>query len=340
MPSDMPAQPDAPALGGRQHPQRADADDLVVGIDIGGTKLEAAAFRGGQQTGESVRVGTRNLDPAGIADATVSVVKVLEASSGGDSAVSAIGIGIAGQVDPRAGTVRHALNLGIGAEPVDFAAMMRERSDAPVLLENDVNTAAFGAFEDALLTQPDLKSLAFLALGTGVGAGVVLSGAVHRGSRGVAGEVGHFPIDSRAERVCDCGLSGCLEMSVSGRAIEAVMSKHAAGSPAHALFLAAGDGDPAAERFCSRLADHIAVAVYLLAVTFDTERTVVGGGVAAAGQPLMSAIHTAIDRLERRSEFVASLDLARGLIIRPTDGLGAAGAAALARRAIATERIA
>ena len=257
--------------------------------------------------------------------------------------MSAIGIGIPGQVDPRAGTVRHALNLGIGAEPLDFAAMMRERSDVPVFLENDVNTAAFGAFEDALLTQPDLESLVYLSLGTGVGVGVVLSGAVHRGSRGAAGEVGHFPIDSRAERVCDCGLSGCLEMSVSGRAIEAVMSKHAskhaAGSPAHALFLAAGDGDPAAEQFSSRLADHIAVAIYLLAVTFDTERTVVGGGVAAAGQPLASAIHAAIDRLGRRSEFVASLDLASGLIIKPTDGLGAAGAAALARRAIATERI-
>ena len=128
---------------------------------------------------------------------------------------SHIGIGIPGIVDRDRGTVAHAVNLGLGGEWFPLAGRLADRTGATVVVENDLNAATWGAH---VLSGAD--DLAYLALGTGLAAGFVLSGKLRRGVHGAAGEIGHVPVDP-AGPLCSCGQRGCLELRASGSALSA-----------------------------------------------------------------------------------------------------------------------
>ena len=100
-----------------------------------------------------------------------------------------IGAGVPGWVRAGAGTVSHAVNLGVGPEPVALATRLTAATGVPAFVENDVNAAAFGAA--TLLAADDL---AYLSVGTGLAAGLILGGALRRGAHGVVGEIGHLPV--------------------------------------------------------------------------------------------------------------------------------------------------
>ncbi len=126
----------------------------------------------------------------------------------------AIGVGVPGRVDPAEGTVTLAVNLGWRDFPLKAA--LETRLGRPCIVENDARAAAIGLHERGVLG--DFDDLAYLAVGTGIAAGVVLDGTLHRGARGLAGEIGHAIAD-RDGPVCACGQHGCLEAFVSGPAI-------------------------------------------------------------------------------------------------------------------------
>ncbi len=296
----------------------------IIGVDVGGTKTHAVCYNADFEPIGERRVPTEPIGEAGIGRLIADVVSSLLAEV--DDTIVGIGVGIPGRVDPKEGSVRQAINLGIGGDPLDLAGHLTEAHGVPTRIDNDVNAAALGAYR-ILHSELDTSDLAYLSIGTGVAAGIILDGRLHRGSNGVAGEIGHFPVVADGPR-CDCGLYGCLEVMASGTAI-GLRWPGGDRSPAVSLATQAQLGDEEAIAVLGSIADHLAKAIYLLAITYDVTNVVIGGGVAEVGEPLLEAIRAGLDRLGSHSAFVRSLDLGHRLLLKPAGPIGALGAASL-----------
>jgi predicted NBD/HSP70 family sugar kinase len=298
---------------------------LAAGLDIGGTKtLAVAVDRQGAILGRA-RLATDARDGESVARSAVAAVEALAAEIGRPTEIfEVIGAGLPGWVLTSSGTVSHALNLGVGHEPVAIAAHIARLTGVPTVVENDANAAAVGA--SMIMACGDL---AYLSIGTGVAAGLLLDGQLRRGALGIAGEIGHLPLDPTGP-LCECGQRGCLETVASGAAIGRRWPS-ASGQAATLLFEAAAAGDAAAIRIVSEVAGHLAAAVVTLTLTLDPALVVLGGGVAEVGPPLLESVQAAVSARVGASGFLASLDIGGRLRLVP-DGLpvGALGAALLA----------
>ena len=296
-----------------------------IGIDIGGTSTKAAVVDGSGAVLASATMPTTS-GSDGVVDTALRVAREVARQAGlvlDD--VDAIGVGIPGTVDPQLGTVRFAVNVGLGADAVDLGARLALGLGVPVHVENDVRAAALGADWFFATRGTAFADLAYLSIGTGIAAGYVASGHLHRGARLVAGEIGHVPIDP-AGPVCACGQIGCIEAISSGSAIERAWPT-ANGTSASALHRAAADGDASAAALWSKVIGGLSSAVLMLALTLDPEVIVIGGGVATVGQPLVDAIAAKLTFDARHSEFLGSLDLGTRLrIVDPAVLLGPIGA--------------
>lgn len=291
-----------------------------TGLDIGGTKIEAVAVSPDGAVLERLRVPT-GFGPDAVVATTLLVVRSLAERVGTTS--DAIGIGIPGLVDHETGWVRHAVNLGL--EEVPLGPLVATSLGVPVKVENDVNVAALGAVHAMRLDGPR----AYLNIGTGLAAGLVVDRRLWRGARGGAGEVGHVPVITDG-RPCVCGQRGCLETVASGSALAAAWPGHPGTTATH-LFDRADAGDPDAIAVRDRFVAGVASAVRILVVTTDVESVVIGGGLASLGERLMTPLRTGFVTAARSSPFVASLDLVSRVALAPTDRpLAALGAAFLA----------
>jgi len=302
--------------------------EAIIGLDVGGTNTNAVAFDNQLVELADLHVPTVSGSVETVADSILGTIAALHDKLGG-TPLASVGIGIPGLVDPSAGIVRHAVNLGIADEPLEIVNRVKVEFDVPCRIENDVNLAALGAHH-VLSGEYTLCDLAYLSIGTGIAAGVILNGRLHRGGRGVAGEIGHFPLSSDGP-LCECGLRGCLEVCASGSAIARQWPSTGPTPPIESLIAAAIAGDDEAIETLDRIADHLARAIYLLAVTYDVDRIVIGGGVAEAGTRLLDEIENGVRRLENQSDFVRSLRLTERLSLKPAGAVGALGAAVLAR---------
>jgi glucokinase len=290
---------------------------LRVGLDIGGSKILAAAVDPRGRVVETLRLPTRT-GPDGVVDVATEAVETLAEQVGGRRAVTGIGVGFPGLVDAEHGDVMHAVNLDITTR-VPLAGLLRERLGVRVAVENDVNAAALGTAAALGLGR---AGVGYLSIGTGIGAGLVIDGNLHRGSRAAAGEIGHIPVDPTGP-VCNCGQRGCLEVLASGTAIASRWPHTEGGGPAAHLFAAAG-----AVR--DEVAGHLAEAVRILVLTVDVDAVVLGGGVAEVGEPLVDAVRGALRRQAAVSAFLRDLDLAGRVRITPVGiPVAAIGAALL-----------
>lgn len=296
---------------------------LRVGIDIGGTKTDAVAISADGRIGEQLRMPT-GFGPDAVLETAVSAVMQLAGLTGSTVAgFGSIGVGIPGSVDNGTGRVTHAVNLGL--EGLELGAALTSRLGREVRVDNDVNAAAIGAFH--LLGERHSHSLAYLNLGTGLAAGLVLDGRIWRGARGTAGEIGHIPVDPNGPE-CPCGQRGCLEMVASGSAIARQWPTDDP-KPARALFAAAADGDPAAIVVRDRFVENVAAAVRILVLTVDVDSVVIGGGLSSLGPLLLDEVRAVLATWEAASPFLASTGLSERVVIVPTDFPAAAVGAAL-----------
>ena len=299
---------------------------MRLGIDIGGTKTAAVAIGADGELSDQVRMPTGFGADEVVATALRTVERMTELAGVTPGAFTSIGIGIPGAVDITTGRVAHAVNLGL--EGLDLGPRLADRLGVEVRVENDVKAAALGAHHllgvaDGLRTH----SMAYLNLGTGLAAGIVLDGRLLRGGHGVAGEIGHVPVDPSGEP-CGCGQRGCLETSASGWAIARdwpTNGRH----PARDLFDAAAAGDPRAVEVRERFLTGVAAAVRLLALTTDVDDVVIGGGLAALGDELVAGTHRILNGWAESSAFLASLDLAARVQVVPPGFPAAAVGAAL-----------
>ena len=236
-----------------------------------------------------------------------------------------IGVGVPGQVDPEAGTVSLAVNLGIDGRPYPLAAAVADQLGRPVVLENDVRAAALGASLALGVT----GSLALLAIGTGISAGLVVDGRIRRGRDGMAGEIGHAPVAAGPR--CACGLDGCLEALAAGPAIAAAWPQ-GGDRAADGLFAAALAGDAAAVAAAAPLVRHLTTGVTWLLVTWAPDVLVLGGG-AGATPALLPLLQAELSQRAARSALARRvLDPDRLVSLPPQLAAGALGAAALATR--------
>jgi predicted NBD/HSP70 family sugar kinase len=296
---------------------------LRAGIDIGGTKTEAVALDEDGHVAHELRLTTGFGADSVLATSLEAVRRLAElAGCSADDFVS-IGIGIPGAVDVTSGRVEHAVNLGLSG--LDLGSELETHLGRAVRVENDVNAAALGAF--SLLGRTSSQSMAYLNLGTGLAAGLVLGGRLWRGSRGVAGEIGHIPVDP-AGPLCPCGQRGCLELMASGSAVARQWPTKEP-KPVRALFAAADAGDTLAIEVRARLVDNVAAAVRLLVLTVDVDDVVIGGGISSLGDVLLADVRSVLTRWAAGSEFLASLQLPDRVALVPNDFPAAAVGAAL-----------
>jgi predicted NBD/HSP70 family sugar kinase len=296
---------------------------MRIGVDIGGTKTEAVAIDGAGRVIEEMRVPTGFGADAVIASTVAAVTELADRLGTTPPAFGAIGVGVPGAVDPASGRVAHAVNLGL--DDLALGDELAARLGVRVRLENDVNVAALGAFH--LLGLGAERSMAYLNLGTGLAAGLVLGGRLWRGSRGTAGEIGHIPVDPAGE-LCSCGQRGCLELLASGSAVARQWpTEHP--RPVQNLFEAAAAGDALAIEVRQRFIDNVASAVRVLVLTVDVDDVVIGGGITSLGAPLLEAIREVLASWSAQSEFLASLELPSRVGLAPAGPVASVGAALL-----------
>ena len=185
---------------------------LTIGVDVGGTKIAAGVV---DEDGTILKRARRE-SPATDTEAIQETIAdlVSELASGLD--VEGVGVGAAGFVDVSRSTVLFAPNLAWRDEPLK--AELERRTGLPVVIENDANAAAWGEF--AFGAGADAQDLLLVTVGTGVGGGIVLDGRLHRGTFGIAAEIGHLRVVPDG-RPCPCGNRGCWEQYASGSALVA-----------------------------------------------------------------------------------------------------------------------
>lgn len=294
---------------------------MKVGLDVGGTKTDVVAVDGSGTVVARLRRAT-GWGPDAVTATIVDAVRALETDGHVDlSSMRTVGIGIPGQVEPGTGRVVHAVNLGV--DELDLAAAVEPLLGVPVRVENDVKAAAFGAYA----LHGASGSMAYLNLGTGVAAGIVTDGELWRGARGTAGEVGHISVDP-AGPPCRCGQRGCIEAFAGGGAIAERWGRTGA-LPVRDVFDAADQGDSFAQQLRRGLAQGVSAAVRVLVLTADVDSVVLGGGVTALGDRLMTDVAAELAVSAEASPFMRSLHLEERVELLPAGSPAAALGAAL-----------
>jgi fructokinase len=249
-----------------------------IGIDLGGTKIEAAALDPTGAVQLRRRVPTPTGDYEGTIAAITSLVETIERELG---CRATVGIGIPGTIIAATGLVKNANSTWLIGRPL---ARDTERAlDRPVRFENDANCFALSEAVDGAAA--GAASVFGVILGTGVGGGIVIGGRVLGGANAIAGEWGHNPLpaplpDELPGPDCYCGRRGCIETFLSGPGIAADHLRHssrALAAPEIAAGAANGDRDCLAtlDRYADRLARALAVVINIL----DPEAIVLGGGL-------------------------------------------------------------
>ncbi|MEA2685274.1 MAG: glucokinase [Actinomycetota bacterium] len=291
---------DAPGTG-------TGSGSVVVGVDVGGTKCLAVALAGTRVVRED-RVAT----PHG-GEAQLDTIAALALAVAGDRPLAALGIGMPGLVD-RDGVLRFAPNLpGVTGLPVRDELV--RRLGVPVHVDNDATCAAWA--ERAMGAAAGLDDVVLVALGTGIGGGVIVGGRLARGANGFAGEIGHMVVD-RDGPACPCGQRGCWERYASGSGLGWLARVAAAGGRASAvLALAGGDidaihgehvavaaaaGDQEARAIVAELGWWVGLGLANLANVLDPEAFVIGGGLIEMGDMLLDPVRAAfLDLLQGRA---------------------------------------
>jgi len=278
----------------------------MIGCDLGGTNLRAALVD--VETGEvlhhlSVPTLAREGPEAVMKRMADLFRQLIQASGAQDGEVGGIGIGIPGCYDPEKGETLFLPNLPGTWPHVPLAASLEQLTGRPVVLLNDVRSITFG--EWCFGAGQGVETVAVLAVGTGIGGGLVINGQLHLGIRGSGGELGHMVIDYNGPR-CGCGNYGCLEAFASGPAIAAMGMKAVAQGLTTTLgelsgydmnritpeliARAAQAGDEVARDIYEKAGFYLGVAASSICAAVSPRRIIIGGGVAQAGPLLLEPL--------------------------------------------------
>ena len=298
---------------------------LRIGIDLGGTKIEALAL-----SGDGVELARRRIVTPRSYDQTVGLLRGLVSALEGDAATKTgsaqrarVGVGIPGTISPTTGLVKNANSTWLVGYPFDKD--LEEALGRPVRLMNDANCFALSEATDGAGAGVDV--VFGVIIGTGVGGGVVVKGHVLEGPQRIGGEWGHNPLpwpedDERPGPECFCGMRGCLETFVSGPGLardhQAVTGEALS---THEIAERVADGHGGARASYDRYVDRLARGLATVVNVVDPDVVVLGGG--------MSNLPTLPEDLQRALPSYVFTDACTTRVLRNThgDASGVRGAA-------------
>lgn len=286
-----------------------------IGIDVGGTNVKIALVDEKGRIIYSNSVPTRaemgyEYTVNNIKQAIYDLLKEtkLEAKN-----IEGIGFGFPGQVDYKSGVVRLAPNIP-GWVDVPIAKLIEDEFHIPTRVDNDVRCAALGELNFG--AGKGCQNLICITVGTGIGSGLIINGKLVRGASNAAGEIGHIKLQMHDGPICGCGDTGCLEAFASGPSIVAMAEDYIKGGKSTKFremansnditpFIvaeAAKAGDPVAKRIFTIMGEYIGIGMASVVNLLNPERIIVGGGVADAGDILMTPLK---ETLKKRAMKIA-----------------------------------
>ena len=279
---------------------------LRIGIDLGGTKIEAIAIDGAGAQLARLRRPTPQGDYEGTLEAIAALVAILEADPAlAPYGQARVGIGTPGAFSSASGRLKNSNSTCLNGR--ELAADLESRLARPLRFANDANCFALSEAVDG--AGADAAVVFGVILGTGVGGGIVVDGRVLEGRNSISGEWGHNPLplmdEADAPRpACYCGRAGCVETWLSGPGLSADHLRATGRSmPAAAVAAAAAAGDAGCaatlERYCERAARALAGVINLL----DPDVIVLGGGLSNIDRlyeriPTLWGAHVFSDRVD------------------------------------------
>ena len=314
----------------------------AVGIDIGGTKIAGALVDESGTILKELRVPSPIDDSSQMIEAISEVIEQLTA----DSQVVAVGVAAAGFLSADREIMYHAPNIAAWRnEPLK--SRIESKTSFPVLLENDANAAGWAEFRFG--AGKDVQSMIMLTIGTGVGGAIISEGKLLKGGFGIGGELGHV-LSVPEGRLCGCGLKGCLETYASGTALLLAARKLAASGDAKGqrlkelasidgeltgemVYQAIMEDDAGASELIAEVGHYLGAAIGSVFVpVLDPEIAVIGGGVSAVGEKLMSPIRQSFENSVPAKGYRPELKVVKATFLNQA---GLIGAADLARQAFA-----
>jgi predicted NBD/HSP70 family sugar kinase/biotin operon repressor len=202
------------------------------------------------------------------------------------------GVAVPGPIDHETGAVG-STTIMPGWVGLDLAAELERRLSLPVHIDNDANLGALA--ESVLGAGRDVSEMVYVMLSSGIGAGLILGGRLHRGARGTAGEIGHVVVNEQGP-ICRCGNRGCLETYAGAFALaELLRASHGDLTPERMIELAQ-EGDPACRRVIGDSARIVGNVVAALCNQLNPQRIVVGGTVSPAGELVLEPMRDVVRR--------------------------------------------
>jgi len=249
-----------------------------MGLDVGGTKIEAAILDASGNILARHRIATPAESYEAAVDALAGLVRSMETEAG---ARCTLGFGIPGAISPATGLVKNAYNSPFNGHPLDRD--LEQRLERPVRVMNDANCFALSEAADG--NAAGAKVVFGVIVGTGCGGGIVIDGRPLTGANAIGGEWGHNPLpwpepDELPGRRCTCGKNGCIETFLSGTGFAALHNAaHGTTLDAHEIAAQALAGDPAAAESLVRYEDRLARALASIINVVDPDVIVLGGGM-------------------------------------------------------------
>jgi glucokinase len=265
----------------------AKPEPRFLGLDLGGTNIKVAVVTGHPEEPHVIGCDER---PAGAEDGPAAVVANL-AAAGRDAIerwgpVAGAAVGVPGLFDDRSGTIEFLPNLPGAWKGEPMTAPLAAALGVPTAIINDAR--AFTLAESRIGAAAGCRTVAAFVLGTGIGGGIVVDGQLHFGPMGRAGELAHQVIVPGGPK-CGCGNRGCLEALASSAAI----TRLAGTATVHEAFAAAAAGDEQAAAAVAEVAEYLGIAIANIVTVLVPERVVIGGGVAEAGDALLTLVREA-----------------------------------------------
>lgn len=279
---------------------------LTIGIDVGGTKVLGGVVDEAGKVLTTARKDTPRQGGSALTQTIADVAKELLQQY----SVASVGVSAAGFVSSDRKTMLATPNIA-DWNGVDLDNQLTKLIGLPVVIENDANAAAWGEAKFGAGKNQD--HMMMLTVGTGIGGGIVVNGALYRGAFGIAAEFGHMRVVPEGH-ICGCGARGCFEQYASGNALlrharEAINASPevarnllsrgdgtVAGLTGQSITDAARDGDPVALAAFNTTGQWLGAGIASLAVLLDPACVVIGGGVIDAGEILLKPTRESVER--------------------------------------------
>ena len=278
----------------------------TIGIDVGGTKVLGGVV---DEFGVVIAIARKDTPRQG-GVALTQVIAEIAKELLADHEVTSIGVSAAGFVSSDRKTILATPNIA-DWNGVNLDYELTQLIGLPVVIENDANAAAWG--EAKFGAGKNQKHMMMLTIGTGIGGGIIVNGALYRGAFGTAAEFGHIRVVPEGH-LCGCGARGCFEQYASGKALlrharEAISATPeiarnllsrgdgtVAGLTGKAITDAARDGDPVALAAFNTTGQWLGAGIASLSVILDPAYVVIGGGVIDAGEILLKPTRESMER--------------------------------------------